>query len=452
MLLAAFLSVLPNVVLAEDLPARNDYAYGFDLVTQGDFEFFSVDVPIAVYQSVSDPDLRDAGVYNASGQPVPRVFEHPTDNDVDVEHQLALELVPLFGEQAELPDQLRILFHQDADGTRLEVGSGKPSGEQQSGAPVTAYIVDARDLDFTLEALVFTWPRQQKGMIGRVRVEDSDDLQHWRNLGSATLAELQLETSSIEHNRVELTKKPRDYLRISWRHLPDTWKLEKVTGIYSERGAVNRNWLTLDSVADPDAEREYLFDANGYPPTDRINVLLPDENVVVRASIYYRQGQEDGWRLAHSGIFYNINRQGSNLQSLAETVGVQRANQWRVRIDSGMTTGPIQIQLGWRPDRLVFLAQGTPPFELVAGRAKDRIERYPQQSLLGDSAIFGMLRETGQQGVATLGTRVVIAGQQRLKIREGSVWKTILLWGGLSAAVLLVGWLVFSLNREMKTD
>ena len=61
---------------AAELPGRGEYAFGFPLLTEGDSEFFTVDLPIAVYQSVADSALRDAGVFNADGQPVPRVFEH----------------------------------------------------------------------------------------------------------------------------------------------------------------------------------------------------------------------------------------------------------------------------------------------------------------------------------------------------------------------------------------
>ena len=442
---------------SDELPGRDEYAYGFDLLTQGGSEFFSLSVPTAVYQSVTDPELRDAGIYNADGQPVPRIFEHPEVEDNDIERELPLGLVALHGEQAAQPEQLRILLRRTTTTTMLEVdehsASATAADERADNFPLTAYIVDSRDLEQDIKALEFGWPQQDKGMIGRVRVEDSDDLQVWRRIGSATLADLQLEDTRIEHRRVELNREPGDYLRITWHAMPDGWSLEYITGIYMEKGApTERDWLTLEAVEKGEHDREYMFDAKGFPPVDRVNVDLGGENVVVRASIFYRHSAQSGWRFSRDAIFYNITRQGNVLHSAAVKVDVQRTAEWKIRVDSGVITGEPLLELGWRPDQLVFLAQGAAPFELLSGRAKDRIDNYPQHSLLGDRAIFKMLRETGQQGVAALGERYEVAGQKSLEAGEESYRRTILLWTGLSAAILLVGWLVFSLIREMRQD
>ena len=456
-LLSSLVAGLSASAIASELPARNDYAYGFGMETHGDSEFFGAPVPIAVYQSVTDSRMRDAGVYNADGQPVPRIFEQPEVKNNDIERELELSLIALYGEQATQPEQLRILLHQTDDGTTLEVNDAKHTGVAAVGQaddfPLAAYIVDTRNLDQDIKTLEFTWPPQSKGMIGRVRVEDSNDLQNWRKVGSATLAELRVEDTSIEQRRVELSRDVRDYLRITWQSMPDTWRLDDVTGIYAEKGTpAERDWITLEAVVDENTEREYLFNAGGFPPVDRVSVLLPDENIVVRASIFYRLNGQAGWRLSHDAIFYNITRQDNTLQSSPVTVDIQRAAEWKVRIDSGVSTGPLRLKLGWRPDHLIFLAQGTPPFELLAGRAKDKLDNYPQQRMLGDSAIFKMLRDTGREGIATLGDRYTVAGQQSLEIPAKSIWKTLLLWAGLSGAIGLVGWLVFSLSREMRQD
>ena len=71
------LAAMSGLVMAAELPGRDEYAYSFGLALQGDSEFFTVDIRAEVYHSVSDPNLRDAGVYNADGQPVPRLIERP---------------------------------------------------------------------------------------------------------------------------------------------------------------------------------------------------------------------------------------------------------------------------------------------------------------------------------------------------------------------------------------
>ena len=451
-LITAWLGLLAGPVFAQELPSADDYAYAFALTITDNTEFFELDVPLDVYRSVSDPSLRDAGVYNTNGQPVPRIFEHPAGAENDIEEQVTLGAVPLHADVSEQPEQLRLLLQQAGAGINLKLESLE-AGETTADRPLKAYIVDTRDLEHEIVALVFSWPKQPQGFIGRVTVEHGENLQHWRRLGNASLAALEYDETRIVQNRVELSAKVSDYLRISWRNMPDNWKLDAVTGIYTSQGhSATRDTVTLDSTAQGDSNREFIFDVGGYPPVDRVKLLLAGDNVVIRASIFSRQNDKDRWRLAHKGLFYNISRQGESLQSNPARVPVSRASQWKVKLDSGVTTDPVRIQLGWRPDRLVFVAQGSPPFELVAGRAQDRLQQFPQKAILGDRSIFRMLRESGQAGVATLGAREMRAGPDRLEVAATKPWRVALLWGGLIGAVLLVAWLVYSLMRDMCKD
>jgi hypothetical protein len=439
--------------LAAELPDRDDYAYGFPLATPGDSEFYTVDVPLDVYRAVSDPALRDVGVYNADGQPVPRLIERPTPATKGIEQEIALGLIPLYGEQAEQSEQLRLLLLQDSDRTRLELDTGR-SVELDGARILAGYLIDARDLKYSLQALALRWQPLPEGFIGSVRLDTSDDLRHWRHLGTSALADLSFEDTRIEQNRLQLAREASDYLRISWQDMPDAWRLTAVSGIYTGQGPpAQREWLELEPSAPGETERETLFDVGGYPPIDRVNLLLPEGNVVVRASVYYRLHEEDTWRLAVNGLFYNISRQGNALQSPALAIGrgradLVRAGHWKVRIESGVTAGPVRLQLGWRSDRLVFLAQGAPPFELATGRAQDELQRFPQETVLGDSTIFKMLRQSGQAGEASLGERTVIAGPAGLRSVATTSWRVMLVWAGLLAAVMVVGWLVYSLLRE----
>jgi hypothetical protein len=180
-----------------------------------------------------------------------------------------------------------------------------------------------------------------------------------------------------------------------------------------------------------------------------VNLVLPQDNAVVRATIFSRQDEKQSWRLMTSGIFYNLSRQGKMVQSPDMPLAQARAAFWKVRIDSGMITGPVRLRLGWRPDRLLFVAQGTPPFELVTGRYNDRLEHFPQDKILGDSTIFQMLRQSGQAGSAAIGPREQLAGAQAMKAIAAVSAHTLILWAGLIGAVMLVGWLAYSLMKDL---
>jgi hypothetical protein len=453
---------------AADLPGRDDYAYGFPLTAGAESEYYTLELPLAVYRSVADPALRDIGVYNADGQPVPRLIERPEsgsggagDDEAAAEAEIALGLIPLYGRRAEPSEQLRLLLPQGGNSTRLELDTERPPEAAQGAAPdrpLAGYLVDTRDLEHALQALSLAWPPLPEGFIGTVRVDTSEDLQHWRHLGSAALAELEFEQTRIEQRRVPLGRPVADYLRISWQDMPAGWRLSAVRGVYAGAGPeVPREWLELDPVASSTVAGERLFDAEGYPPVDRVNLILPDGNVVVRAGIYYRPPGSEQWRLAHSGVFYNLTRQGNRLRSPAAVVpggaaGLPRAAQWRVRVESGVLPEAVRLHLGWRPDRLLFVAQGPAPFSLVSGRANDEIAGFPQATVLGDTALFQMLRRSGPAGPVTVGSREDLAGPAALQLAETVRWKVLGVWAGLIAAIAVVGWLVLSLVRENRVE
>ncbi|MGB5591548.1 MAG: DUF3999 family protein, partial [Gammaproteobacteria bacterium] len=78
-----------------ELPDISDYAWGFPVQTVGEHDFYSVTLPLEFNQSVSDPQMRDAGVYDARGNPVPRVIESIGKTATVVEHVEALPVMAI---------------------------------------------------------------------------------------------------------------------------------------------------------------------------------------------------------------------------------------------------------------------------------------------------------------------------------------------------------------------
>lgn len=450
------LGIWLGAAAAEGVPDRTEYAYRFPLSIEPAAEFQSVDLPLEVYRSVADSGLRDLGVYNGDNQAVPRIVESPALAENRIEHEIALSLVPLYGAEAEQLEQMQLLMQQGAAGTSVTLDTrtqGKPDADQ---APdLAAYIVELDELNQELVALKFEWKGSPQGFIGTVRVETSDDLHQWRRLAGATLADLEYEETRIVQDRVGLTGPAGKYLRITWRDLPAGWRLNTITGISQKEGPEEpRTWLSLEPTEISSDGRELVFDLGGHPPVDRLKLLLAGNNVVLRAQVSYRHDPDQRWRQAHDGVFYHIRRNGEEVNSAAAEIRSTSAAQWQVRIETGAApladTGALRLELGWRPQQLIFLAQGNAPFELVTGRARDALEHYPQQTLLGDAAIFHMLRQSGQAGAASIGPRETVAGATALQPGTAFSWRTMLVWVGLIGAVLLVGWLVLSLVREMK--
>lgn len=444
--------VFSSAQAAGEIPKQQDYAWRFPIRVESPAEFLALDLPLDVYQAVSDPQLRDLGVYNAAGQAVPRTIDRPAEKVDDVEHATALGMVPLHGEIEASQERLRLLMQRTGSGTTtLQFDSQYPEMETPPGQQLRAYIVDLRGRDERLSSLEFEWAEDVPDFIGSITVEDGDDLSGWRRLGGGTLAELEFQGTRIEQKRIEIPRKTGDFLRLTWQDMPDQWRLESISGIVRERGPEQeREWFVLSPGERSEDGRAFTFDVGGFPPVDRVSLILPGRNVVVRAGIDHRQGPDSGWQRGPEGLSYRISRQGREINSAPLKLAPTRDAQWRVRILSGQVDGPVSLRLGWRPDRLLFLAQGDAPYALATGRAQDRIEHFPQHRLLGDSAIFAMLERSGDGGKASIGRRLESAGAMVMEGARTWTWRTVLVWIGLVAAVLFVGWLAWSLMREAK--
>ncbi|MGH6629455.1 MAG: DUF3999 family protein, partial [Burkholderiales bacterium] len=280
---------------ASEVPQREDYAFSFPISGGIAAEFRAAPVSLAVYRSVTDPELRDMGVYNAAGEAVPRIIESPAVKPPEAEQEIPLGLVPLHGPVAEQGEQLRLLMQQDASGTRFSLdtrGLDKEAAGTASGKPApadAAYIVDLRAVEKSPEALRFLWDKSTSGFMGTVGVETSTNLQDWYELAQGTLADLSWENTRIDQDRIELISPPGDFLRITWSGLPADWSLQTLVGLRRGDGPEEtRDWLELTPSAVDTQKREFTFDSGAFAPVDRINFLLPDDNVVLRARILYR--------------------------------------------------------------------------------------------------------------------------------------------------------------------
>jgi len=452
--LALLLSLATWGTQAANIPDRDDYAWGFPLSVTGDQGFHTANVPLSVYRSATDARLRDTGVYNTSGQPVPRIFRHLKAEDGETSRREPLAIIPLFRGQVDTPDDIRLRLRREAGETVLELDSHSVDTADAPTRILTAYIVQTGEFKQAVHSLEFSWSDTPEGFIGRVQVDGSDDLQHWRRIGRSTLARLSYADARIEENTTQLQGGSYDYLRITWRDLPVSWRLDGVTGVFSDQPPpAERDWLELDPVSHDSEAAEWIFDAGGFPPVDQVGLLLPPDNVLVRATVFHRTSPNGKWRRSYNGIFYHLLgselRSGDALESPPVRVNTARSGQWKLRLDSGSVSGPVRLKLGWVPDRLSFVAQGEGPWELAVGRALDQSNEF---DMLGDAAIFRLLEESASPGNATVGGRRVIGGEERLTPPGPDPWPKIGLWVGLIAAVGLVGWLVLSLLRDLRRE
>lgn len=434
-----------------EFPAMQDYAWGFPIVVQEEASFYSVRLPLDVNRSVTDPDLRDAGVYNADGAAVPRVFQPASDDVEQIERSRQLPFVPLFNSlEAVENEDIRLLFERRGDYAKLELSTDEASGERAEHS-LTYYIIDTREVDEAIEALDLFWTQVDTGFIGQVTVEGSDDLRTWNALGSASVADLNEQSTSIVQRRVRLSKTKSDYLRLSWSELPEDWRLAEINGVYTLGvPGIVREIIELAQSDTDTTDDGRIFSLGGTPKIDRLRIVLPETNTVIAANIYLWSESQRRWYSVIQGSWHHIGRGDNVIKSGAEKTARARSSRIKVVVTHGRPDAEMKLEIGWRPDTLLFLAQGPAPYTLATGRAADATEGYPQQRTYGVRSIASLAAGDGQASVAALGSRYSLGGTGQLSIDEPTDWRTVILWLGLVLGVAFVGFMATRILREAR--
>jgi len=450
--LAATTALAQSGVDETRFPEMNDYAWGFPVIVQEEASFYSIKLPLEVNRSVMDPELRDAGVYNADGEPVPRVFQPASDDVEQIERTRQLPFVPLFTDNDAVGNEdIHLLFERRGDYAKLELTTDETADEPVE-RELMFYIVDTRELEEAVEALDLFWSQSETGFIGQVTIEGSDNLRNWNILGSAAVADLNEASTSIVQRRVHLSNTTYDYLRVSWNDLPDDWNLAEINGVYTlgVRGIV-REEINLEQSEIDAQDGGRIFSLGGAPKIDRLRIVLPETNTVIAASIYLWSGNQGRWYRVTQGSWHHIGRGSNVIESDPVEISHTRSARIKVVVTGGQPNAELQLEVGWRPDTLLFLAQGSAPFTLATGRAADAETGYPQHRTYGVRSIASLATDN-RQAVATVGPRYSLGGTDQLHIEKSTDWRTLILWLGLALGVGFVGFMATRILRETRNQ
>ncbi len=451
--LGALLLVAQSAAQTREVPGISDYAYLWPIALDSDNAFHAVELPLEVYESAADGRLRDLGVFNGGDEPVPRSIRAAAPVAVETERRLALRAIPLWENQAKKPEEIRLLLQADLAQATLEVAPATSNDSSPAEKKLSAYVIDTRNLDAELNSLELVWPEPDSGFIASLQVQASNDLETWKTLGEGSIADLKQDGARIKQNRINILPAENDYLRIIWRKLPSDWRLRQITGIVRhEEQRSERQSTVLQAVDDSPPEQAKTFDLGGSPPIDQINLILPADNTVLRATIHGRQDRQQKWRRVHSGIFYKLSQGSETLATPAVSIRPRRYRHWRVNIESGRKNTELALELGWRTEKLVFVAQGSKPFKLAAGRAADAFNGFPLEKEYGDLEIINLANDDGTVGGGRLAQRQVSGGPELLSATRPLDWRQWILWVGLLAGVAVVGLLASRLIRQMQAS
>lgn len=371
LLTAACLFVAASPALGAP-PTRDDYAQGVDIVAPAGLPLVETTVPDAVYQTVTRADLGDVRVFNAEGQPVPHAFctAPATAEPTITEHEL-----PVF--------ELRDGPGGPSGGSRIEVQTAtgtqvnvlEAGDDQPAAANGRIHIIDARDSDDPIRAIQFDWQSPDGASQAQVSIEASEDLDRWRVLVPASTLLLAISgAQQLKRERIGLPAQAYDYLRVQ---RTDGGPPLAITGVTAERvGAAEKiepTWFmaTVHVTDDPEV---LFFETGRRAPVTYARLRLPQDNSSVRVTLHSRDDAKAPWSERWDGEAYRVVTDTTRRESPPAHFGATSDRYWRLRIakDPQLYRATV-LELGYRPARLRFLAQGTGPFTLAYGSRRAEV-------------------------------------------------------------------------------
>lgn len=435
------------LVIAWMLPTLAQ-AERFALATEGSAAFYAVTLNADVYTHSQRADLADLRVRNGAGEPVPYVLDIPA---AEVAEARTLHEVPWFA----LPARTR------RESAPLGVVIG-PDGALRAGTSSTAttdgetaaWLVDVSRLREPVSALVIGLNEADKpgDYRGDVEVSASDDLRHWTRAGGAQLLRASRAGGVLAQDRIELDRVRARYLRLQWRDAPPAaTRVQAETVAAAPPGAAATFQWHEDVVAtQPTGGAEYLFDAGGRFPAERVRIRLPQPNTVVTGTLWSRPDAQVAWRPVGVMKLYRLaapataGKPDEEQQSAPIVIPRSTDRFWRLTLNGGQGAlgGMPVLALGWRAATVTFVARGGPPFALAVGEPPPRTGDAgpaPRADLLvGASPVIGAARITAMEASPPAPAEPDPERRRRL-----------ILWSALLGAVGLLATMAWRLARTI---
>ena len=454
-----FLLILAILIGADQAfaeePTTADFSTGIYLDLDGTGPLYSVELPLEVYRTVRRPDLGDVRVFNEAGEAVPHGFRTVAGTSEALRQNQEIPFFPLYDTATALgPADLAMRVTRNTAGTIVNIEAG---GRQEPGEPqVTGYLLDLSGIKWMLGELAFEWRAGQDTSIINVRLQHSNDLQHWNPLvAAATLADLQHGGQRVEKKKISLPHRPQNYLLLTWQSSGQPLRFTQIIGHSQTMQSLQpRQWADLENGVVRVMERELavLYSTTLRLPASSAQVVFHDKNSLARVALQSRASDKERWTTRCEQVFYSLSFAASEVQNEPCVFAPTADSLWRalVREDGAGIAGRSRIpvlQLGWVPSELLFLARGAPPFVLAFGSAKLQDQEKKEAGQMLMQAVDNAKDAVGQ---ARLGKRIELGGEKALQPLPAPLpWKKWMLWAILLIGVGLLAAMARSLIREM---
>jgi hypothetical protein len=393
----------------------------------------------------SHDDLR---VLDAKGQAMPTLVRNVSDS-VTRSEEYTLNFF-----RGDDPTQVGLLL-------KLDSNNPNPKLEQLALADKHYLIIQNTQIGeqyANLQGIKLQWDSKllAQWLPKTLRVESSNDLQSWQTVNTTQLPYvLKEKDTTIENRDLKFTQASQaKFFRLSGQidFAPILASLQGVTGITAEQAQTVWSWqnVTLEATKNP---QEFQYLVSPAWPIEQWRMHIEQTGNVYTGELKQRDydqryGQNTNYTYSQTFADYRLNSELGELrpaaQPLTSSYSYSYSNQpvewlWTFTQPKPMSQA-VQVEFGWRPLELVYLAQGQAPYRLVYGSTQTL---EPLQ--IGSE----LLANVGAKNI----TPVTLGTERLLKPLDAPLaeqsWLKYLLWVVLVGAVLMLLWMARHLWRDL---
>jgi hypothetical protein len=406
-------------------------------------------LPDEVYQGVVTTDLSDVRVFNREGAAVPHAI---CAADVALAPLVSREALNVFEIESTLQSTSGAnVAVETAGGTQVTVNESPAN--VASGAQVSAHVIDARSVGGEIRSLQFDWSSPDGASEARVQIQASEDLNNWRTIVTgSTLLQVDAGTQQLRRQIVSLPVQHYAYFRVQRIDTGPALRIDSAQAeVVAPAVRVEPVWFMANAVSG--APRMLSFAASRLAPVTFAKVTLPQTNSSVRIALRSRDDEQATWRTQWSGEVYNIVANGEPRTNAALEVSATYDRFWQIEpmaAGDSLEEGAM-LELGYRPAKLRFLAQGVGPFTLAYGsRRAERVTGRSCDRLLADvnsKDLADLLVHASASAPRSLGGDVALKPLPvKTPVRQLVLWSVL-----ITGVALLVG-MAWSLFKRLNTS
>lgn len=287
------------------------------------------------------------------------------------------------------------------------------------------------------------WPADAPPFQAGYRLETSADLQAWRLVGTGQLLGLRhADGLPLGQPLVALGGRPARYLRLTWDDPARAVRPDGATLLSQADGPAPQRSQRAAMLPAPDADGGWVVSLGGPQPLLGLTLSGTDGTWVLPVQVQTRPGPQSPWQTVARSVFYRVDRGAATADAAPELPLVLGASELRLLPPRGTALPPAgSLRLGWtvRSPRLVWAAQGQPPFSLQVGLAAPEAGPRPLAEVVPDWP-----REQPRLGLASVGT--FAAGEAPAEPTLPP--RRALLWAVLALGVAALATLTWRLWRQ----